>query len=283
MRVFMATVASLALATGLASAGMAPDTGPLSGTTPEAIHPPSPPAPTPTNATASIAAPAVAAPAVAAPAVPAVDPAPSPSEHVEPGPQVPAPAVVISVPVHGGEETDPTAVPSVAAVESGAAKAPAHRMAIAFMGGQCDKRARVALLAIDFFSGWEWGRAGKWYQTPYLELLGAYWHGHPGWTKVDTLKEVGLTAVVRTVRYPTGSATPYLDLGLGVDYLTEDRIENKLFGSDVLFSSNAGIGILFGQSKRFDLGLRARHLSNAGTKQINWGINFYMFRIAINL
>ncbi len=158
-----------------------------------------------------------------------------------------------------------------------------RRLGVAFMAGQCDNHARTAIAAINLYSGWEWCGGGKWYQTPYIEALGAYWSGHPGWTRVDTLKEAGLTAVVRTIHHDTVIPTPYLDLGLGVHYLTEDRIENKLFGSDVLFGSNIGIGMLFGRDGRFDVGFRARHLSNAGIDEINWGINFYMVRLAVNI
>ena len=75
--------------------------------------------------------------------------------------------------------------------------------------------------------------------------------------------------------------SPYVDAGIGVHYLTEDKIEGKELGRQWLAGSNLGIGIIVGKSERFDIGVRIRHLSNAGTKDINWGINHVMARLAI--
>ena len=45
--------------------------------------------------------------------------------------------------------------------------------------------------------------------------------------------------------------------------------------------SNLGIGLILGESERFDIGMRIRHLSNGGTKDVNWGINHIMLRFAV--
>ncbi len=299
----MTTAGVLAAATSLAIAGMVPDPGMTTATEPALTPTTEVTAPAAVEPAATVAAPpevvepltseaappvTAKPPAVAPPAVPepeaptsAVTSAASPQMEAAVTPVTPPATPEVPVPVVA--ETAPAAMVPVVAPLADGGEASTHRFGIAFMGGQCDSRARAGILAIDLFSGWEWCPGGKWYQTPYLELMGAYWSGHPGWTKVDSLKEAGLTALVRTVHHRNGAVTPYLDLGIGINYISEDRIENKLFGSDILFGSNAGVGVLLGETGRVDVGLRVRHLSNAGMDDINWGINFYMLRLGVNL
>lgn len=151
--------------------------------------------------------------------------------------------------------------------------------------GRSRATVEAIALGLEFFSSNTWFDEGNWYCVPYLELLAAYWEADPdaGHTGVSSLHEGGISTYIRCIRakLPGSLARPYVDLGLGVHYLTENRIEGKELGRQWLAGSNVGIGLVLGKSERLDVGLRVRHLSNAGTSDINWGINHYMGRVAV--
>ncbi len=180
------------------------------------------------------------------------------------------------------EEATEEPAPEAAKVEK-----PAQRGDRAFFvaAGRSRSRGSVDAIAfgLEFFSSQTWFDGGNWYCSPFLELLGAYWEGDAGHTGVTSLHEAGISGYIRCIRKPQpgGSIRPYADVGLGVHYVTEDRIEGKELGRQWLVGSNVGIGLVLGESERFDVGLRIRHLSNGGTRDINWGINHYMVRAAV--
>ena len=149
--------------------------------------------------------------------------------------------------------------------------------------GRSRASVKAIALGLEFFSTKTWFDEGNWYCTPFLEILAAYWEGDPGHTGITSLHEGGVSGYVRCIhrKVPDGVARPYVDLGLGIHYTTEDRIEGKELGRQWLAGSNIGVGLVLGESERFDVGLRVRHLSNGGTRDINWGINHYMVRAAV--
>jgi hypothetical protein len=158
-----------------------------------------------------------------------------------------------------------------------------HNFSIFAAAGQADGNIKSVAIGVDIYSKAAWFSDGNWYLAPYAEILIGYWEGDKGHTGVDSLHEGGLSFYGRYVRrkYETIKVRPYIDLGFGLHYLTEDKIEGKELGRQWLAGSNAGIGLIFGKSDRFDIGLRIRHLSNAGTKDTNWGINHIMGRFAV--
>jgi hypothetical protein len=164
-------------------------------------------------------------------------------------------------------------------------KAPSECGERAFFVAVGRSRATVEAIALglEFFSSNTWFDGGNWYCVPYLELLAAYWEGDAGHTGITSLHEGGVSTYLRGIRkkQPGGKLRPYADVGLGLHYITEDRIEGKELGRQWLAGSNVGIGLILGESERFDAGLRIRHLSNGGTRDINWGINHYMMRVAV--
>jgi len=156
------------------------------------------------------------------------------------------------------------------------------RFSLFAMAGQSDNHARAALMGLAWISNTHWLNAGNWYQSPGFELVAGYWFGHEGTTQVDSLHEAGLTANVRTLHHRRAGQwlLPFVDFGMGIHYLTEDRIENKRLGNQWQIGSNLGMGLLFGRDGNYEVGMRASHLSNAGTSHTNWGINYYLLRLA---
>jgi hypothetical protein len=158
-----------------------------------------------------------------------------------------------------------------------------HKFAMFISAGNADGSVQSMATGIDIYSSKTWFSDGEWVLTPYTELLLGSWKGDPGHTRTDSLVELGTSIYLRYIRKSTHPTLlrPYADLGLGLHYLTENKIEDKELGTQWLFGSNADIGILLGRTGKIDIGLRWRHLSNGGTKEPNWGINHIMGRMAI--
>ena len=154
-----------------------------------------------------------------------------------------------------------------------------HRAAV----GRSDGEVAVGMIALDYHFDWyrTFGRYG--FVNPYSEFLLSYWEGEEGHTGVTSLHEAGISLLLRysCTRLPLSTVRPYIDAGFGLHYLTEDRIEGKELGRHWQAGSNVGIGLLFSRDERFELGLRLRHLSNAGTDEANWGVNQLLLRFGV--
>ena len=160
-----------------------------------------------------------------------------------------------------------------------------HRFGVFAAIGDGDGSVESVAFGLDYHPEVTWFDGGDWGLVSYIELLAGYWESADsgGHTGVTSLHEVGLTCYLRHIRSGNNSTTlrPYIDAGLGLHYTTEDEIEGKELGKQWLAGSNLGCGIVIGESERFDIGVRIRHLSNGGIEDINWGINHLMLRAAI--
>ena len=117
----------------------------------------------------------------------------------------------------------------------------------------------------------KWFTGGDWH-------VGGYWDAQIGqWNGASNITDFGLTPTFRLER--TAGYGPYLEGAIGFHYLTEKQITSaKRFGSNFQFGDHVGAGYRFGDKGRFDLSLRFQHLSNAGIKKPNPGINFTQLR-----
>lgn len=209
-------------------------------------------------------------------------------------------AALATAAAHAGLEHDPHPAAALSVTPSEAAKVAdagpsgspavqAHdlrgpRAAGAFASfGISDGKVLAAVIGVDYHFNKQWhlGECGR--ITPYGELGLSYWEGVSGHTDVSSLHEAGVSffARYRHLRTPLSRIRPFADLGVGLHYLTADRIEDKELGRHWQAGSNIGVGLLFGRGERFEIGVRVRHLSNAGTDEINWGVNQVLGRIAL--
>ena len=123
-----------------------------------------------------------------------------------------------------------------------------------------------------------WRFGAQWKQPPPLltgERWSFYWDATVGRWESDTnnVWDVGLTP---TLRYG-GERGPYLDGGIGFHLLSDARISSQLdFSTKFQFGDHLGVGYVF---NRFDLSVRLQHLSNAGIRNPNPGINFLQLRL----
>jgi hypothetical protein len=124
---------------------------------------------------------------------------------------------------------------------------------------------------------WKWQRS--WFADTGWELSG-YWEASAGvWNTDKTLYDLGVTPVFRLHRRDwTG---PYVEAAIGFHLLSDLSItRTRLFGSRFQFGDHLAAGWRFGARGRYDIGVRAQHLSNGGLKQPNPGINFAVVRFA---
>jgi hypothetical protein len=128
---------------------------------------------------------------------------------------------------------------------------------------------------------WDW--KARWLQTGNWHL-GGYWNVALGyWNKNDTapgqhddLFDFGLTPVLRF--QPNGLAGPYVEAGIGLHLLSHTSIGDKQMSTAVQFGNHIGVGYRFGARRSYEIGYRFQHLSNAGIKKPNPGINFHQLR-----
>lgn len=124
---------------------------------------------------------------------------------------------------------------------------------------------------------WRWQRS--WFADTGWEV-GGYWEASLGaWNTDKTLYDIGFTPVFRLQRRDWAGA--YLEAAIGFHFLSDLSVtRTRLFGSRFQFGDHLGFGWRFGTRGRYDLGLRAQHLSNGGLKEPNPGINFVVLRLA---
>ena len=129
---------------------------------------------------------------------------------------------------------------------------------------------------------WEWHserfRSENWHLGGYTEFSAGYWHTNDlQGGKHSSLGDFGLTPVFRLQRNTLDG--PYAEMGLGVHGLTHTSIGGKRMSTAFQFGSHIGLGYRFGAKQAFDLSYRFQHLSNAGIKHPNSGINFNQLRL----
>ncbi len=80
-----------------------------------------------------------------------------------------------------------------------------------------------------------------------------------------------------------GEIRPYIEAGGGLRLLTHPTISNNFSVSTAFqFAPTAGVGVQFGQRQQYQVGYRFEHVSNAGIKEPNPGINFHQFYVQYN-
>ena len=136
--------------------------------------------------------------------------------------------------------------------------------------------ARVGLQwnwATPVVSGTDWQVGGYW------DLSFGHWsNDSPGRTN-SSLSDIGITPVLRFQQTHPGALAPYLEVAMGAHVLSETSVSaERRFGSSFQFGSHLGAGLRFGPRRAFDLSYRYQHLSNAGIKDPNQGINFHLLR-----
>ena len=127
--------------------------------------------------------------------------------------------------------------------------------------------------------GAQWNWQKKWF-TDQRWQLGGYWDAQIGAWDNDagpgSLADISLTPVFRLA---SADSPIYFEAAIGFHYLSDYPSRGgSRFAPKFQFGDHLGIGARFGARKEHDLGLRLQHLSNAGIKNPNPGINLILVR-----
>ena len=131
---------------------------------------------------------------------------------------------------------------------------------------------------------WDWNRklieAGRWYLGGYWDLSLGYWSNNSPFKTTSNLADIGFTPTFRFQENTISGLSPYAELAVGFHFLSTTSVgTERRFGSSFQFGDHIGAGVRFGDKGRYDIGYRYQHLSNAGIKEPNQGINFHLLRL----
>jgi lipid A 3-O-deacylase len=113
----------------------------------------------------------------------------------------------------------------------------------------------------------------------------AYWRGTQRPSDFPSLWEGSVTPALRWMGPSVGAAAIFTELGLGVSGISKTRInENRQFATTFQFNEHFGVGLAFGEKRRYELAAYVRHVSNGSIKQQNDGETFFggVFRVALD-
>ncbi len=131
---------------------------------------------------------------------------------------------------------------------------------------------------------WSWNKklveAGNWHLGGYWESDFGYWSNNSAAKTNSSLVDFGFTPVFRIQQTTLSPISPYVEAGVGMHLLSKTSVSTqRQFGSAFQFGDHVGAGVRFGDKGRYDVGYRYQHLSNAGIKGPNQGINFHELRL----
>lgn len=168
----------------------------------------------------------------------------------------------------------------MAAIASNTAYADQFGLQIA--GGLADHDVKKADLGFVWDPGLTWWEVGGYHFTIVGEAHAAYWDIQEKPASHPNIWEFGLTPVLRFVR-SSGWIRPYFEAGVGVRLLSHvDETPDRSYSSSFQFADMVGVGAEFGTRQHYQAGFRFQHLSNAGIKHPNPGIDFSQVYLQYN-
>ena len=148
-----------------------------------------------------------------------------------------------------------------------------HNWGLQAAVGVADHDAKKVDLGVVYDPHWSWWAIGGWHFAFVAEGHVAYWHTSEG-NVHDNIGEIGATPVVRFIK-DSGSIRPFVEAGVGVRLITHPRIATDYTLSTAFqFADMIGVGAQIGERQQWQVGFRFQHLSNAGIKHPNPGIDF---------
>jgi hypothetical protein len=131
---------------------------------------------------------------------------------------------------------------------------------------------------------WDWNKKwvemGNWHLGGYWESDAGYWSNNSHARTHANILDIGFTPVFRFQQTTRSSLSPYLELGVGLHFLSATSLnDQRQFGSSFQFGDHVGVGFRFGDKGKYDLGYRYQHFSNAGLKDPNQGVNYNELRL----
>ena len=119
--------------------------------------------------------------------------------------------------------------------------------------------------------------------------IGGYWEGSlysmrgQKGASLDSHRSLQAVAAAGVIRFERAKETvvgwPYIELGIGVSWLTQKEIGGRNLGIHYQFEDRFGIGFRFGKNREYDIGYKAIHFSNAYIGSHNHGINLHVLSL----
>lgn len=104
----------------------------------------------------------------------------------------------------------------------------------------------------------------------------AYWRGTQHSSDFRSLWEGSVTPTLMWFGPSVGTATLFTELGLGISGLSRTRInEDRHFATAFQFNEHFGVGLAFGEKRKYEAAAYVRHVSNGSIKQENDGETFF--------
>lgn len=153
---------------------------------------------------------------------------------------------------------------------SAAANASGSEFGVRLTGGIGTHGVDKADLGLVWDPDITWWDTGSWHFALLGEAHVARWFAKDG----RDIYAAGVTPVVRFIKN-SGSIRPYIEGGVGIRFLSHPTIsDDYTLSTSFQFSDVIGVGAQFGGHQQYEVGYRFHHISNAGIKEPNPGINF---------
>ena len=89
-----------------------------------------------------------------------------------------------------------------------------------------------------------------------------------------SLIAVGAYPVLRLASTSVAGVVPYFEASIGVNVLSSTQIQDRRLSTAFQFGEYVGTGVVLGDRRQFDIGVRYQHISNADIKQPNDGLSY---------
>jgi len=135
------------------------------------------------------------------------------------------------------------------------------------------QKVNVAGVAVGGNTAWQAHAVGLEWNLKWQARL-QHWRADSELGGQKSLNLVGFTPVLRATRGPERDARFFVDVGVGVNLLSAHQIGNRQLSTNFQFGEYLGVGYVFGAQRRYELALRAQHVSNAGIDKPNQGLSY---------
>lgn len=126
----------------------------------------------------------------------------------------------------------------------------------------------------------QWNFLPRLYRGSRLEVIGIGQLSAGVWRGDRDIFNLSATPILRLQSFsPSASLRPYLEAGIGLHYISDIQMRQRVLSTNFQFGDHAGIGLGIGRSRIVDICYMFQHHSNASIKRPNSGINFHILRI----
>ncbi|MGQ0656255.1 MAG: acyloxyacyl hydrolase [Betaproteobacteria bacterium] len=142
-----------------------------------------------------------------------------------------------------------------------------------FEAGSGQGSTRVARFGVQWNWQTKWFAQNRWQLGGYWDAQVGMWDNRAG---PGSLADLSLTPVFRLA---AADSPVYFEGAIGFHYLSDYPSRGgSAFATRFQFGDHLGVGVRFGERRAHDLSVRLQHVSNAGIKNPNPGINLILAR-----